>query len=277
MKTFIRGILTTILVFTFTLIPTVLFAKEAVTKDLVGTYAKEEISTEIVNNIKKELPEVEEAKITALEEKLQSDEKTQAIIYKYIARVLNDLDSEKVSDINIEEDVKSIIKENRQEFETVVGRELSDEKIDEVINEISEKEDINGTYKEMIEKAKQEMPRESKTLITSYNSISSQEFIVVLVVITVISIIALAFLKKPYYKWIVNVGIAGIIASIMIAIIGSSMTLVLNFVLGSMNQTTVISAAPMLLTATITLAVSIILLVINSIVDKSRNKNHVIS
>lgn len=277
MKTFIRGILTTILVFTFTLIPTVLFAKEAVTKDLVGTYAKEEISTEIVNNIKKELPEVEEAKITALEEKLQSDEKTQAIIDKYIARVLNDLDSEKVSDINIEEDVKSIIKENRQEFETVVGRELSDEKIDEVINEISEKEDINGTYKEMIEKAKQEMPRESKTLITSYNSISSQEFIVVLVVITVISIIALAFLKKPYYKWIVNVGIAGIIASIMIAIIGSSMTLVLNFVLGSMNQTTVISAAPMLLTATITLAVSIILLVINSIVDKSRNKKHVIS
>jgi len=277
MKTFIRGILTTILVFTFTLIPTVLFAKEAVTKDLVGTYAKEEISTEIVNNIKKELPEVEEAKITALEEKLQSDEKTQAIIDKYIARVLNDLDSEKVSDINIEEDVKSIIKENRQEFETVVGRELSDEKIDEVINEISEKEDINGTYKEMIEKAKQEMPRESKTLITSYNSISSQEFIVVLVVITVISIIALAFLKKPYYKWIVNVGIAGIIASIMIAIIGSSMTLVLNFVLGSMNQTTVISAAPMLLTATITLAVSIILLVINSIVDKSRNKKYVIS
>lgn len=277
MKTFIRGILTTILVFTFTLIPTVLFAKEAVTKDLVGTYAKEEISTEIVNNIKKELPEVEEAKITALEEKLQSDEKTQEIIDKYIARVLNDLDSEKVSDINIEEDVKSIIKENRQEFETVVGRELSDEKIDEVINEISEKEDINGTYKEMIEKAKQEMPRESKTLITNYNSISSQEFIVVLVVITVISIIALAFLKKPYYKWIANVGIAGIIASIMIAIIGSSMTLVLNFVLGSMNQTTLISAAPMLLTATIMLAVSIIFLVINSIVDKNRNKKHVIS
>lgn len=277
MKTFIRGILTTILVFTFTLIPIVLFAKEAVTKDLVGTYAKEEISTEIVNNIKKELPEVEEAKITALEEKLQSDEKTQEIIDKYIARVLNDLDSEKVSDINIEEDVKSIIKENRQEFETVVGRELSDEKIDEVINEISEKEDINGTYKEMIEKAKQEMPRESKTLITNYNSISSQEFIVVLVVITVISIIALAFLKKPYYKWIANVGIAGIIASIMIAIIGSSMTLVLNFVLGSMNQTTLISAAPMLLTATIMLAVSIIFLVINSIVDKNRNKKHVIS
>lgn len=277
MKTFIRGILTTILVFTFTLIPTVLFAKEAVTKDLVGTYAKEEISTEIVNNIKKELPEVEEAKITALEEKLQSDEKTQEIIDKYIARVLNDLDSEKVSDINIEEDVKSIIKENRQEFETVVGRELSDEKIDEVINEISEKEDINGTYKEMIEKAKQEMPRESKTLITSYNSISSQEFIVVLVVITVISIIALAFLKKPHYKWIANVGIAGIIASIMIAIIGSSMTLVLNFVLGSMNQTTLISVAPMLLTATILLAVSIIFLVINSIVDKNRNKKHVIS
>lgn len=277
MKTFIRGILTTILVFTFTLVPTIFFAKEAVTKDLVGTYAKEEISTEIVNNIKQELPEVEEAKITALEEKLQNDEKTQKIIDKYIARVLNDLDSEKVSDINIEEDVKSIIKENRQEFEAVVGRDLSDEKIEEIVNEISEKEDINGTYKEMIEKAKQEIPAESKTLITSYNSMSSQEFITILVVITIISIVALAFLKKPHYKWITNVGISGIIASIMTAIIGSSMTLVLNFVLGSMNQTTLISASPILLTSTIMLAVSIILLVINSIIDKNRNKNHVVS
>lgn len=277
MKTFIRGILTTILVFTFTLIPTIFFAKEAVTKDLVGTYAKEEISTEIANNIKQELPEVEEAKITALEEKLQNDEKTQKIIDKYIARVLNDLDSEKVSDINIEEDVKSIIKENRQEFEAVVGRDLSDEKIEEIVNEISEKEDINGTYKEMIEKAKQEIPAESKTLITSYNSMSSQEFITILVVITIISVVALAFLKKPHYKWITNVGISGIIASIMTAIIGSSMTLVLNFVLGSMNQTTLISASPILLTSTIMLAVSIILLVINSIIDKNRNKNHVVS
>lgn len=277
MKTFIRGILTTILVFTFTLIPTIFFAKEAVTKDLVGTYAKEEISTEIANNIKQELPEVEEAKITALEEKLQNDEKTQKIIDKYIARVLNDLDSEKVSDINIEEDVKSIIKENRQEFEAVVGRDLSDEKIEEIVNEISEKEDINGTYKEMIEKAKQEIPAESKTLITSYNSMSSQEFITILVVITIISVVALAFLKKPHYKWITNVGISGIIASIMTAIIGSSMTLVLNFVLGSMNQTTLISASPILLTSTIMLAVSIILLVINSIIDKNRNKKHVVS
>lgn len=277
MKTFIRGILTTILVFTFTLIPTIFFAKEAVTKDLVGTYAKEEISTEIANNIKQELPEVEEAKITALEEKLQNDEKTQKIIDKYIARVLNDLDSEKVSDINIEEDVKSIIKENRQEFEAVVGRDLSDEKIEEIVNEISEKEDINGTYKEMIEKAKQEIPAESKTLITSYNSMSSQEFITILVVITIISVVTLAFLKKPHYKWITNVGISGIIASIMTAIIGSSMTLVLNFVLGSMNQTTLISASPILLTSTIMLAVSIILLVINSIIDKNRNKNHVVS
>lgn len=277
MKTFIRGILTTILVFTFTLVPTIFFAKEAVTKDLVGTYAKEEISTEIANNIKQELPEVEEAKITALEEKLQNDEKTQKIIDKYIARVLNDLDSEKVSDINIEEDVKSIIKENRQEFEAVVGRDLSDEKIEEIVNEISEKEDINGTYKEMIEKAKQEIPVESKTLITSYNSMSSQEFITILVVITIISVVALAFLKKPHYKWITNVGISGIIASIMTAIIGSSMTLVLNFVLGSMNQTTLISASPILLTSTIMLAVSIILLVINSIIDKNRNKNHVVS
>lgn len=277
MKTFIRGILTTILVFTFTLVPTIFFAKEAVTKDLVGTYAKEEISTEIANNIKQELPEVEEAKITALEEKLQNDEKTQKIIDKYIARVLNDLDSEKVSDINIEEDVKSIIKENRQEFEAVVGRDLSDEKIEEIVNEISEKEDINGTYKEMIEKAKQEIPAESKTLITSYNSMSSQEFITILVVITIISVVALAFLKKPHYKWITNVGISGIIASIMTAIIGSSMTLVLNFVLGSMNQTTLISASPILLTSTIMLAVSIILLVINSIIDKNRNKNHVVS
>ena len=43
MKTFIRGILTTVLVFTFTLIPTVMYAERTINNDLVGQYFKEEI------------------------------------------------------------------------------------------------------------------------------------------------------------------------------------------------------------------------------------------
>ena len=43
MKTFIRGILTTVLVFTFTLIPTVMYAERTINNDLIGQYFKEEI------------------------------------------------------------------------------------------------------------------------------------------------------------------------------------------------------------------------------------------
>ena len=38
MKTFIRGILTTILVFTFTLIPTIMYAEQIVNQEIIGTY-----------------------------------------------------------------------------------------------------------------------------------------------------------------------------------------------------------------------------------------------
>lgn len=41
MKTFIRGVLTTLLVFTFTLIPVVMFAEKTLTEELLGEYMKE--------------------------------------------------------------------------------------------------------------------------------------------------------------------------------------------------------------------------------------------
>ena len=100
--------------------------------------------------------------------------------------------------------------------------------------------------------------------------------IMIAVIISVVAIIMIALLKKPYYKWIVNVGIAGIISALFIALIGASISLLFNLVIESMNTTMTVSALPMLITAGIMLVVSIILIVINSILDsKGQRKNAV--
>ena len=85
----------------------------------------------------------------------------------------------------------------------------------------------------------------------------------------------IALLKKPYYKWIVNIAIAGIVSSLFIALIGGSIALVLNVAIEI--ETVGISAMPMLITSGIMLLVSIVLIVINSILDSRKAKRHAVS
>ena len=114
-------------------------------------------------------------------------------------------------------------------------------------------------------------------MVDGYNTLTSQQFVIVSIIISVIAIVIIALLKKPYYKWIVNVGIAGIISALFIALIGGSISLLVSVVINSINQTIKVSATPMLITAGIMLVVSIGLIVINNILDKKMEDDHVIS
>ena len=160
------------------------------------------------------------------------------------------------------------MKENKDSIEKITGEELSDEQLDQAITEITENNDLDSAYKEIIAEAKQTMPTETKTMIDSYNTITSNQFIIIASIISVVSIIIIALLKKPYYKWIVNVGIAGIISSLFIALIGACLVLFLNLVIESTEVTFTVSMTPILTTAAIMFVVSIILFIINNVLDK---------
>ena len=275
MKTFIRGILTTVLVFTFTLIPTVIYAEQTVNQEIVGNYGKEEIARQMTERLGENFPELSEEELNELEENLQNNERVDELVDKYSEKIIRDLSEDNIEDVNFEEDLRTFILENKSTIEDIAGQELTEEEIDTAIDEMIQNEDLNETYKQIITEAKQEMPEESQTMIDSYNNITSENFMIALVITTVISIIIIALLKKPYYKWIVNIAIAGIIAAIFTALIGGCMALVLNLAMTSLEGMSAVSATPIIITSGIMLIASIILLVINSILDKKGNRHAV--
>lgn len=276
MKTFIRGLLTTILVFTFTLIPTVIYAERTVNEDLIGDYFKEAITSQMTEVITSDLPDLSEEEYQTIEENIENNKEINAFVEKYSNRLLQDLSKENVDDVDLEEDIRNILHGNKDMIEEALGEEITDEQLNQALDEAFETEEVDNAYQQIIKEAKDEMPAEAQTMIDGYNTITSSEFIMIAVIISVVAIIMIALLKKPYYKWIVNVGIAGIISALFIALIGASISLLLNLVIESMNTTMTVSALPMLITAGIMLVVSIILIVINSILDsKGQRKNAV--
>ena len=277
MKTFIRGILTTILVFTFTLIPTVIYAEKTINNDLIGQYFKKEITNQMTKVITEDLEGLSEEEYNKIKDTIENDEEINAFVEKYSNRIIKDLSKDKIDDINLEEDIKKILYENKDIIEKAIGRKITDEQLDKAIEEVFESEKVENSYQQIIEEARQEMPKDAQTMIDGYNTITSDEFIIISVIVSVISIIIIAILKKPYYKWIVNIGIAGIIAALFVALIGGSISLIINLVIESIEGNMQIEPTPMLITSGITLAISIILIVINHILDNRMKKNNAIS
>ena len=275
MKTFIRGILTTVLVFTFTLIPTIMYAEQIVNQEIIGTYGKEEVIKQMSESLKNEFPEITDENIKELEDSLRTNETIDNLMNKYTDKIMKDLTTDEIEDINIEEDLKTFMEENKTTIEQATGQSISDEKLDELLEEVTQNEDINEAYKKMIEEAKTSMPEEGQVVLDGYNNVTTDNFMIGLIITSIISIIIIALLKKPYYKWIVNIAIAGIVSALFIALIGGSIALVLNVAIEI--ETVGISAMPMLITSGIMLLVSIVLIVINSILDSRKAKRHAVS
>ena len=275
MKTFIRGILTTVLVFTFTLIPTIMYAEQIVNQEIIGTYGKEEVIKQMSESLKNEFPEITDENIKELEDSLRTNETIDNLMNKYTDKIMKDLTTDEIEDINIEEDLKTFMEENKTTIEQATGLSISDEKLDELLEEVTQNEDINASYKKMIEEAKNSMPEEGQVVLNRYQSVTTDNFMMGLIITSIISIVIIALLKKPYYKWIVNIAIAGIVSSLFIALIGGSIALVLNVAIEI--ETVGISAMPMLITSGIMLLVSIVLIVINSILDSRKAKRHAVS
>lgn len=275
MKTFIRGILTTVLVFTFTLIPTIMYAEQIVNQEIIGTYGKEEVIKQMSESLKNEFPEITDENIKKLEDSLRTNETIDNLMNKYTDKIMKDLTTDEIEDINIEEDLKTFMEENKTTIEQATGKSISDEKLDELVEEVTQNEDINASYKKMIEEAKNSMPEEGQVVLNRYQSVTTDNFMMGLIITSIISIVIIALLKKPYYKWIVNIAIAGIVSALFIALIGGSIALVLNVAIEI--ETVGISAMPMLITSGIMLLVSIVLIVINSILDSRKAKRHAVS
>ena len=280
MKTFIRGFLTTLLIVTFTLIPLVMYVEKTINEDLLGAYLEDTISDNLKENMKsEEVFGLTEEEQQALEEEFENNESLQEFVNKYKDQILKDINSSEVNkeDINFEEDVRQLLLDNKELIEKTTGKTLTDEEYEELIDKELEKENLNIAYEQIVSGAKQSLNEDEQQVLQGYQTLTSEEFIIIASIISVVAIIIIALLKKPYYKWIVNLSIAGIVSALLISLVASALALVINTVLTSNNLSYLVSASPMLITSGIMILVSIILLILNKILDHTRSKKHAVS
>lgn len=280
MKTFIRGFLTTLLIVTFTLIPLVMYVEKTINEDLLGAYLEDTISDNLKENMKsEEVFDLTEEEQQALEEEFENNESLQEFVNKYKNQILKDINSSEVNkeDINFEEDVRQLLLDNKELIEKTTGKTLTDEEYEELIDKELEKENLNIAYEQIVSGAKQGLNEDEQQVLQGYQTLTSEEFIIIASIISVIAITIIALLKKPYYKWIVNLSIAGIVSALLISLVASALALVINTVLTSNNLSYLVSASPMLITSGIMILVSIILLILNKVLDHTRSKKHAVS
>ena len=201
MKTFIRGFLTTLLIVTFTLIPLVMYVEKTINEDLLGAYLEDTISDNLKENMKsEEVFDLTEEEQQALEEEFENNESLQEFVNKYKDQILKDINSSEVNkeDINFEEDVRQLLLDNKELIEKTTGKTLTDEEYEELIDKELEKENLNIAYEQIVSGAKQGLNEDEQQVLQGYQTLTSEEFIIIASIISVVAIIIIALLKKPY-------------------------------------------------------------------------------
>lgn len=279
MKTVIRGFLTTLLIVIFTILATTIYVDKTINEDVLGTYLKDSISSQLTDNIEEQYPELTGEEYEQLEEKIKNNESLNSFIEKYKDQIMNDMTGEDVNpeDVDLKEDIKQLLLENKEYVEQATGVEISDEEYEAAIDEAFDREDPNIVYSQIIKDTKQTLSEDDKNIIKGYQFITSNQFIMILSIAAVIVTLLIALLKKPYYKWIVNLGIAGFVSGILISIIGVGITLMINMIINTNEITFSISSVPMLITAAIMIVISIILFILNAVLDNHKEKKNAIS
>lgn len=279
MKIVIRGFLTTLLIVIFTILATTIYVDKTINEDVLGTYLKDSISSQLTDNIEEQYPELTGEEYEQLEEKIKNNESLNSFIEKYKDQIMNDMTGEDVNpeDVDLKEDIKQLLLENKEYVEQATGVEISDEEYEAAIDEAFDREDPNIVYSQIIKDTKQTLSEDDKNIIKGYQFITSNQFIMILSIAAVVVTLLIALLKKPYYKWIVNLGIAGFVSGILISIVGVGITLMINMIINTNEITFSISSVPMLITAAIMIVISIILFILNAVLDNHKEKKNAIS
>lgn len=273
MKKIIVGVLTFILVLTFTLIPTTMFLKKTIKEDILSKVMTKQVATKTVEVITSTDEKIDNSTKDKIKDKIENNEEFQNVINKYSDKILQDITENNIDDVNIKEDVIKIIEENKQIIEQDIDNKIDNQKIEEIVDKLDEELDLNSTYKKTIIKTKNELPKEAKQVLKIYNIITNNNTLYLLIGLSILNILIITILKKPHLKSLSNISVAGIISSIDTSILIVIIGLIFNLAIENIEYLKPISAINILIIELIIFIISIILLIINSIINKKYNSS----
>lgn len=268
MKKFIIGILTFVLVLTFTLIPTTIFLEKTIKEDILRKVMTKQVATKTVEVITSTDEKIDNSTKDKIKDKIENNEEFQSVVNKYSDKILQDITENNIDDVNIKEDVIKIIEENKQIIEQDLDKKIDNQEIEDIVDKLDEELDLNSTYKKTIIKTKKELPKEAKKVLKIYNIITDNNTLYLLIGLSILNIIIITVLKKPHFKSLTNISVAGIISSIDTSILIVIIGLIFNLAIENIEYLKPISVVNALIIELIIFIISIVLLIINSIINK---------
>ena len=268
MKKFIIGILTFILVLTFTLIPTTIFLEKTIKEDILRKVMTKQVATKTVEVITSTDEKIDNSTKDKIKDKIENNEEFQSVVNKYSDKILQDITENNIDDVNIKEDVIKIIEENKQIIEQDLDKKIDNQEIEDIVDKLDEELDLNSTYKKTIIKTKNELPKEAKKVLKIYNIITDNNTLYLLIGLSILNIIIITVLKKPHFKSLTNISVSGIISSIDTSILIVIIGLIFNLAIENIEYLKPISVVNALIIELIIFIISIVLLIINSIINK---------
>lgn len=268
MKKFIIGILTFVLVLTFTLIPTTIFLEKTIKEDILRKVMTKQVATKTVEVITSTDEKIDNSTKDKIKDKIENNEEFQSVVNKYSDKILQDITENNIDDVNIKEDVIKIIEENKQIIEQNLDTKMDNQEIEDIVDKLDEELDLNSTYKKAIIKTKNELPKEAKKVLKIYNIITDNNTLYLLIGLSILNIIIITVLKKPHFKSLTNISVAGIISSIDTSILIVIIGLIFNLAIENIEYLKPISVVNALIIELIIFIISIVLLIINSIINK---------
>ena len=272
MKVLIRGLLTTVMVITIFLLCSCTYVKQIINDEIISHIGRETFTTEISDSIESQMPEIDEQKKQEIKDLLGNNEQLNNIVDTISERIVADLSKDEIENIDINDDIKTFLQENKDLFIGAIGDEISEKEIDQAIDEAISETDFNQVYRDAVKSVQNDMDQDVQTVLDVYNYITSQEFLTILIIVFVVAMAITFLLQKPHYKGIVNVSIATIVSAVLVVPIALIMNMILQAILEEIDTAIALNANPIWMSAGCLLAIGILLLIVNYLIEQKKKE-----
>lgn len=272
MKVLIRGLLTTVMVITIFLLCSCTYVKQIINDEIISHIGRETFTTEISDSIESQMPEIDEQKKQEIKDLLDNNEQLNNIVDTISERIVADLSKDEIENIDINDDIKTFLQENKDLFIGAIGDEISEEEIDQAIDEAISETDFNQAYRDAVKSVQNDMDQDVQTVLDVYNYITSQEFLTILIIVFVVAMAITFLLQKPHYKGIVNISIATIVSAVLVVPIALIMNMILQAILEEIDTAIALNANPIWMSAGCLLAIGILLLIVKYLIEQKKKE-----
>ena len=272
MKVLIRGLLTTVMVITIFLLCSCTYVKQIINDEIISHIGRETFTTEISDSIESQMPEIDEQKKQEIKDLLDNNEQLNNIVETISERIVADLSKDEIENIDINDDIKTFLQENKDLLIGAIGDEISEEEIDQAIDEAISETDFNQAYRDAVKSVQNDMDQDVQTVLDVYNYITSQEFLTILIIVFVVAMAITFLLQKPHYKGIVNISIATIVSAVLVVPIALIMNMILQAILEEIDTAIALKTNPIWMSAGCLLAIGILLLIVNYLIEQKKKE-----